>query len=280
MNCLNGQKYLKHSIASVINQEYQNWELIFIDNNSKDKSKKIFKSIKDKRLKYFFLKKTLPLYQARNIGLKKASGKYISFLDTDDLWKKNKLKIQVKMLEKKIYNIYYSNYNILKINKYNKAFSKIMPSGYIFNELSKNYFIPILTVIFNKKILNKYNLKFDNRYNIIGDFDLFYKVSKKLKYGYIHESLATYRIHSNNFSYLNTDMFLKEYIIWIEENKKKISRIELRNILLSINFLKIKIMIFNSKFKLALYELIKFPFSIKKIKLILYFFLPKKYFRF
>ena len=53
MNCHNGEKYLKKSISSVINQTYKNWELIFWDNKSTDRSEKIFKDFKDKRLRYF-----------------------------------------------------------------------------------------------------------------------------------------------------------------------------------------------------------------------------------
>ena len=54
MNCHNGEKYLKKSLQSIKNQEYKNWELIFWDNKSSDKSKKIFSQFKDKRFKYFF----------------------------------------------------------------------------------------------------------------------------------------------------------------------------------------------------------------------------------
>ena len=84
MNCRNGERYLKQSIASIKNQSYKNWELIFFDNDSSDKSKKIFKKFKDKRLKYFFSNKVLKLYEARNLAISKAKGYYISFCDTDD----------------------------------------------------------------------------------------------------------------------------------------------------------------------------------------------------
>ena len=57
MNCYNGEKYLKLAIASIINQKYTNWELIFWDNKSTDNSAKILKKFKDKRIKYFFSKK-------------------------------------------------------------------------------------------------------------------------------------------------------------------------------------------------------------------------------
>ena len=92
MNCHNGEKYLKDSIKSILDQTYQNWELIFYDNNSNDKSKQIFFEFRDKRLKYFYSQKTLKLYKARNLAINQSKGTYISFLDCDDLWKKRKVK--------------------------------------------------------------------------------------------------------------------------------------------------------------------------------------------
>ena len=79
MNCFNGELFLKESIQSVINQTYQNWELVFWDNRSKDKSAEIFKSYKDKRLKYFYAAEHTSLYEARNLAIKKSSGEFIAF---------------------------------------------------------------------------------------------------------------------------------------------------------------------------------------------------------
>ena len=71
MNCHNGEKFLNESVKSVINQTYQNWELIFFDNLSNDNSKKILQSFRDKRIKYFNSKKFLDLYAARNLAIEK-----------------------------------------------------------------------------------------------------------------------------------------------------------------------------------------------------------------
>ena len=83
MNCFNGELFLKDSIESVINQTYENWELIFWDNRSKDKSAEIFKSYKDKRLKYFYADEHVSLYKARNLAIDQSKGDIISFIDTD-----------------------------------------------------------------------------------------------------------------------------------------------------------------------------------------------------
>ena len=121
MNCHNGQQYLKYSLKSIFNQTYKNWELIFWDNLSTDGSKKILDQFRDKRVKYYKSKKFISLYKARNLAISIAKGKYISFLDTDDLWKKNKLFDQVKILQKnKKVDIIYSNYDLKNENNNKK----------------------------------------------------------------------------------------------------------------------------------------------------------------
>ena len=111
INSYNGEKYLRKSISSIINQRYPNWEIIFWDNNSKDNTKKIVKSIDDKRIKYFRNRTYKKLYDSRNLAIKKCKGNYITFLDVDDWWHKNKLLSQVKLLnKKKDINIIYSNF--------------------------------------------------------------------------------------------------------------------------------------------------------------------------
>ena len=280
MNCHNGEKYLKESLESILAQSYLNWELIFFDNNSNDNSKKIFRSFKDKRFKYFFSYKLLSLYNARNAALEKTKGDYISFLDVDDMWKKNKLKIQLKKINQTKTDFVYSNYDILKNNTSSTAFKNKQPEGFVSNVLLQHPFISILTVFFKKKILKDNNLKFDKKYNIIGDFDLFFKLSKIVAFSYIHEPLAIYRKHSQNFSILNTNLFVKEYSLWLKQNKKILSKASIKNLEYLTSYLSVKTHIFNSKYVCAIKGFIKYPLSFNKLKLLTLFLLPKKYFNF
>ena len=110
MNCHNGEKYLKESVRSVINQSYKNWELIFWDNVSTDNSKEIVKSFVDKRIKYFYSKKFTNLYEARNLAIEKASCNYIAFLDTDDKWSADKLEKQINFLNNNKYDYKINNW--------------------------------------------------------------------------------------------------------------------------------------------------------------------------
>ena len=280
MNCYNGEEYLRESLKSILTQSYLNWELIFFDNNSKDNSKKIFRSFKDKRFKYFFSSKLLSLYNARNVALEKTKGDYISFLDVDDIWEKNKLKTQLKKIKQTKTDFVYSNYNYLKDNTLSIGFKKKQPEGFISNALLQRPFIPLMTVFFKKKILKENNLKFDKQFNIIGDFDLFFRLSKIVAFSYIHEPLAIYRRHSKNFSILHTNLFVKEYNIWLKQNKKMLDKSSIKDLKYLICYISVKTHIFNSKYVLAIKEFIKYPLSFNKLKLLALFLLPKKYFNF
>ena len=219
MNCYNGEAFLNEAINSITKQTFENWELIFFDNNSKDNSEKIVKSFKDSRIKYFKSDRLLNLYDARNLAVKKTNGDYISFLDTDDMWTKDKLEKQINFIKKNSnYKILYSNYYVLKNNEKQIMYKNELPSGFITQKLLDFYGIGINTVFVAKSIFEQYNFKKD--LNIIGDFDFFIQTSKKFQIGYISDPLTFYRIHENSFTKKNYKMYINELSNWIRENEK------------------------------------------------------------
>ena len=219
MNCYNGEAFLNEAINSITKQTFENWELIFFDNNSKDNSEKIVKSFKDSRIKYFKSDRLLNLYDARNLAVKKTNGDYISFLDTDDMWTKDKLEKQINFIKKNSnYKILYSNYYVLKNNEKKIMYKKELPSGFITQKLLDFYGIGINTALVAKSIFEQYNFKKD--LNIIGDFDFFIHTSKKFEIGYISDPLTFYRIHENSFTKKNYNMYINELSNWIRENEK------------------------------------------------------------
>ena len=224
MNCHNGEKYLKKSLNSILKQTYKKWELIFFNNCSTDKSLKIINSYTDKRIKIYHSKKMLNLYDARNKALKFAKGKYISFLDTDDLWDKNKLKVQLNFTIKNKLKFSYTNYYF---NSKNKKILKIRNNIKVNTQsLLEDYNIGILTVMIDRKILLKN--KFDKKFEIIGDFDLFIKLSLFLKIGYINRPLAEYHYHGKNLSIIKKKQHIEELKYWIIKNQAKLQKKRLK----------------------------------------------------
>ena len=240
MNCHNGEKFLEDSLKSIFNQTYQNWELVFWDNISTDKSSMILKKYKDQRIRYFLAKKFEKLYKARNLALEKTLGEYICFLDTDDLWNENFIEKHLNRIKESNCNITYSKYFILnEINKKKHINeNKKLPSGFITMHLLKKYTIGIGAILLNKKIFQKY--KFDPNYNIIGDFDFFLKLSLSESFYPLQEPLMTYRYHPNNFSNNNYDTYINELKSWIKLNKSEFKKISNFNYL-RMNILKLKI---------------------------------------
>ena len=141
MNCYNGEAYLNESIESVLSQTYKNWELIFWDNKSVDKSAEIFKSYKDKRFKYYYAPQHTPLYDARNQAIEKSSGEFIAFLDTDDFWEKDKLELQMPLFDDLKVGVVYGNVFCIneKLNTKKIFLKRKKPKGKLEKKLRKKY---------------------------------------------------------------------------------------------------------------------------------------------
>ena len=225
MNCHNGEKYLHQALLSVKNQTYKNLELIFFDNCSKDKSKPIFFNIRDKRFKYFFSNKKLNLGKARKLAYLKAKGKYISFLDTDDFWDKNKLKKQIQLLSNNKYGLAICNSCFFNNNRKKIFYKKPFKIGYRFYDLIKNYNISFDGVMIKKEYIDKLNNSINEKYNIIHDLDLIIRISAISKINYTHEVLSYWRMHQQSDSFLK----LKEINNEKKDFIKKISKKYLKN---------------------------------------------------
>ena len=204
MNCHNSDEFLEESINSVYNQSYSNWEIIFYDNNSTDESKKIANSY-DSKLKYFYSQKKVALGKARHFASLEASGKYLAFLDCDDIWYENMLDEQIKILEKSSDNtaFVYSRTNLLDersriikvINDYE------MPEGYIFDNLVKENFINFISVLVKKDKFFECG-GFPLNYNHSTDYYIFLNMSYRYKVKFLDNVCCGYRKHENNLSKL------------------------------------------------------------------------------
>jgi|694.fasta_scaffold61730_2 glycosyltransferase involved in cell wall biosynthesis len=280
MNCYNGETYIADAVKSILSQTFTNFEVIFWDNQSYDNSALIYKNFKDNRLKYYYSKKHTSLYRARNLAIKKAKGELIAFLDTDDIWLKDKLSLQIEKFKDEKVKLVYSNYYIL--NQFTGlkkiAYKNKLPQGLIFKELLKNYFLGIGTVIIKKDIFLKRKKFFNQRFNIIGDFDNFIRISKNNYFSCIQHPLSIYRIHNKSFSNKNYEMHIEELKFWVNKNyflnKNLLSYLKQK-----ILYMEIILNIFNKKYTLSLKMLRKIRSAKKKIKLLLFLIIPNSIFK-
>ena len=284
VNCYNGEKYLESCLNSIVNQNYKDYEVIIWDNASTDNSKKIVKKFKDKKIKYFRHPIKENLYMARNRAIEVSSGQLIAFLDCDDWWDCNYLSSREKFFNNNDYDVFYNNVLSFyeKNNKFKKYKNYSLPNGKIFDFLAKDYFIIISGSIIRKKVFDKIG-KFNSKFNIIGDFEFIMKASKIFNFHGLNEPLVNYRVHEDNFSKRNTDIFYEEFLSWYkdqckinDEDFKKNKKYFTKKLL----FLEINHLLLNKKKNLLLFKkILKYPNILQMLKFIIGFMLPKKIIR-
>jgi len=219
MNCYNGEKYLATAVESVIAQTYQNWELVFWDNQSSDSSAKIFRRFNDRRLKYHYAPSHTLLYEARNYAISKSSGQLLAFLDVDDWWVPEKLEKQVPRFDDPKVGIVCANYWIVNEARRSKRefLRTSVPEGYVLNELLESYFVGMLTLMLRSAAVAEMERQFDPRYHVIGDSDLVIRMAAKWKLACVREPIAHYRLHDSNESLHNKERELRELECWTRE---------------------------------------------------------------
>ena len=217
MNCFNGEKYLHEALQSLLDQSYTNWELIFWDNQSKDRSAEIFSKIKDNRMFYYYAPEFTDLGGARANACKHINGEYLAILDCDDIWYPNKLEVQLEYLKSDKYGICISNPQYFNSNKYRTLYKKIPPQGNATKELIENYYVVLPSVLIKMNFVKKLKIFFNKDYSHIADFDLIVRLSTICKLVYCSEILSGWRIHNNNASFLENEKFVIEKLKWIKE---------------------------------------------------------------
>ena len=224
MNCLNCERYLREAIDSVFAQTYEDWEIIFWeDNASKDNSEKIAKSYGHK-LRYFRSDVSLPLYGSRNLAVQKARGKYIAILDCDDLWLPTKLEEQIALLERDDeVGLVYSDAFIFNEKGKQKRKSEIHKPyrGNIFSELLLCNFINTQTVVIRREAFDSMDHWFDGRLIMAGDYDAYLRISYRWKVDYVDKPLARYRVHGNSKSWRDGRKLLSSELDLVIENLKQ-----------------------------------------------------------
>ena len=289
MNCYNGEKYIREAVDSVINQTYENWELIFWDNQSSDSSAKLFLEYDDCRLKYFYAQKHTELGDARVEAMSKAKGSWVGILDVDDIWCKEKLEYQVDIINKslndgvelglvygKVLEINERGVEVGELSHINYK-NKILPNGMILKELLlKGNFIMSPSILFSMNAFKQIG-GFPIGYLNASDYYISCAISSIYRVGVVNKYVAKYREHQNNLTLNQKVIAFEEQLMifnkWVKyvdvDDLQKIKRIRELNVMIAFmemkyknNYIRgVKLILLNGSFLLAIKIVIKYLFS-------------------
>lgn len=198
----NAQAFIGDTIASVINQSYPHWEMVIIDDGSTDSTRDVIQTfLGDTRIKYVY-QNNQERAVARNNGIRLAAGKYIAFLDADDVWLPDKLKIQVEYLETHpeigLCCSHYLLTDTMGIIVGMPA-TNFNPGNNQFYSLLEINFVPTSTVVVPRNVFDQVGL-FDETLPTFGseDWDMWLRITRFYAIHFINQPLMLYRMHENN----------------------------------------------------------------------------------
>ncbi len=202
----NRAKNLIQSIDSVMNQTYQDLEIIIVDDGSTDNTKEVLSKY-DGKVRYFY-QENRGVSAARNIGIKESRGEFIAFLDSDDSWLGNKLEQQMKLFQyDPSVSLQYSyaryldkanNIEFIRPKNVSKSFKDF---------LYEDTVLPTSSVVLKKSVLEEVGM-FDEGLPGIEDYDLWLRCSRKFKIGFIPETLVLKNNSSSNLSFNHSKMYI------------------------------------------------------------------------
>ena len=196
----NHSKYITETIESILGQTYDNFELIVIDDGSQDNSIEIIEKLRLNNKFIFIKRENKGLCETLNEGINLSRGKYIAICASDDIYLKDKIKLQVDFLETNPnYALCYGKI-ISFDNDGNQKFinSKRYKSGKLFLDLIKTNFVPAVTQMYRKDIFD--NIGGFDKDLWIEDWDMLLRISYSYEIGFLDKYLAMYRNHGENMS--------------------------------------------------------------------------------
>lgn len=198
MPSYNASKFIVASIESVRNQTYQNWELLITDDFSKDNTVELIEkyTLLDKRIKIYALRKNVGAASARNNSLRESKGRYIAFLDSDDLWKPHKLERQIKLMQNNNWAFSFSNYEL--ISEDGKLLNKEIrvPLSVDYKQYLRNTIIGCLTVVIDRHKTGDFEMPLIKSSH---DMALWLLIMRRgIKAHGIRKNLASYRLVSTS----------------------------------------------------------------------------------
>jgi len=216
----NRAQFLRLAVESVIGQTFQDFDIVVVDDGSKDNTEEVVRSFGDDRVKYIRHDAARGGSAARNTGITNSSSKYVAFLDDDDEWMPEKLEIQVDLLEKSPLKLgaVYTGHLVVDSDG-GGILREWIPKrrGYIYNDMfMKNWIGTASSLLVRRDCFDRAGL-FDESLPSFQDYDLWIRISREFDFEYVDKPLVKYRIHGNkiwtNLEALNKGMelMLKKY---------------------------------------------------------------------
>ncbi len=215
----NSAKYIAETILSVQNQTYSTWEMIIVDDGSIDETENSIKSISvhDKRIKFIKLNQNSGPAIARNIGIEKAQGDYMTFLDADDIWFPGFIENSIRTIEETGIHFVFSSYKRSN-EKLEFVYSDfIVPKKVTYTDILKTNSISCLTAFIDIKSLSKKTMPIIRKRQ---DMGLWLSYLKEIPFAYgIQETQAIYRIRQNSLSRKKSDLIKYQWQFYREVEK-------------------------------------------------------------
>ncbi len=216
----NGARFVPDTIESVLRQTYPHWEMYVIDDGSKDNGPDIVRQYasRDSRIK-LLKQQNAGSAAARNNGIRRASGQYISLLDADDTWNPEFLEKQLRLMRDKNALLVYSSHT--RIDEYSKECLKpyIVPDKVTYKDLLKNCYISCLTGVYDTSVYGKVYLHEDMK-SLRDDYVYWLEIIKKVKVAYGNkEVIANYRILASSASRKKKKVIIPQFKVLYQVEK-------------------------------------------------------------
>ena len=194
----NNEKFIAETVESVLNQTYKDYEIIVVDDGSVDGTRDALIPYMQK-IRYHY-KENGGIASAKNAGIGLSETEFVAFLDHDDLWVPDKLKIQMECFnENPQAGLVYAKYTSFRDGKELRTKPEKGYSGWIFKELLSKSFIQTSTVVVKRECLDAVG-PYDETFSLGDEYDMFLRISKKFQCGFIDKGLTRYRVHDTNAS--------------------------------------------------------------------------------
>lgn len=216
MPSYNTGKFIKETINSVLNQTYKNWELLIVDDCSSDNTDEIIKSINDNRIIYMKNNKNSGAAVSRNKALREAKGKWIAFLDSDDIWLPKKLENQIRFMKKNNYKFTYTDYRINLNGKW-LPYINIGPKKVNKRKLYNYCYFSTITVMYDREYIGLIQIEDIKKNN---DYAMWFEIIKKADAYRLQECLSYYYRHENSISSGNKVKLIKYHYIMYRQALK------------------------------------------------------------